>query len=444
MGLNRPEPSSMHEKDAHPAKRRKYPLSTPGPSQEKIQDLLMDFKPSQLRQVIDVALKRGDVTRCIRHIHARFPEKSPNNDHLEPLAEGWIPVKDEVVESIEKSTKPVRQYAPVPVSLKTRQPPLQPLPVEHKESLPENTIRPFVHLPKVTNGNLPTPRNSQEPFLKEIPMTPEPYLTPEPMLDTRPPPPLNPEINIHPSPQAITCNCRSGCSSTRCKCYKSGRGCSPSPSSGCKCESCVNMLNDLSSFFGTLKSSPNSSTIANITASSDLLKWIRKESRNGRFDLIHRDTIEELRSMLMGVEYGYIWSAPTFAVFSSGRLGGIERAWMRADITDEERQYVKKELFKEAFGVVGGKETEPKKNYWCFCTNQWKQTMLWEYCTKCDECRDIREWHCKGCGKRTNEESCDCKKVLNVENGVQAHGKLGPKDQLADSGGLSRPSSALG
>lgn len=229
----------------------------------------------------------------------------------------------------------------------------------------------------------------------QIPMTPDPWLTPTPEPEMNAPSsplPPSPKLNIPPTPPSMTCNCRSGCSSTRCKCYKSGRGCLPSPSSGCKCESCINMLNDLSFFFGSPKSSSDASTTVNVTASPDFLKWIRRETRNGRFDLIHPDTMEELRSMLMGVEYGDILASPTHTVFSSGKLRGIKRAWTRADITDDEREDAKKELFKEAFGIVEG---EQKKNYWCFCKNVWRKTVRWSYCLKCDECRAIRERHCE-------------------------------------------------
>ncbi|TGO53750.1 hypothetical protein BCON_0118g00030 [Botryotinia convoluta] len=154
-------------------------------------------------------------------------------------------------------------------------------------------------------------------------------------------------------------------------------------------------------------SDPQNPPILLIAASPDFLKWIRKESRNGRFDLIHPDTTEELRSMLMGVEYGDLTSPPQFPAFS-GKLGGIRKAWIRPDTTDEEREDVKKELFKEAFGVAGPKDT--KNDYWCFCKNEWKQTILWEYCTKCDECRDTRERHCEECGNRNIRKGCECQK----------------------------------
>lgn len=85
---------------------------------------------------------------------------------------------------------------------------------------------------------------------------------------------------------------------------------------------------------------------------------------------------------------------------------------MRADITDDEREDVKKELFKEAFAVIKGTGNE-KKVYWCFCTNQWKQSRLWQFCTKCDECRDVRERHCERCGKRNIGVVCECNVVLN-------------------------------
>ncbi|KAI9646261.1 hypothetical protein NHQ30_005701 [Ciborinia camelliae] len=397
MVLSRPEPSSMRGHDEQPAKRRKYPLSRPAPTLETIRDLMMDFKPSQLRQVIDVALNGGDVKRYIQHIHARLPRKSPYKDQSEPLAAGCVPAKDEVVQSIEIYSPLPERHAPVPAPQEA-EPPLQPFPAGIKDGLHGNGTRLFVHLSKVATNeqidNLPTPRNLQGPLPKEIPMTPDPYLTPEPEFDTHPTSLPKLKTHIRPPPPTVTCNCRSGCTSTRCKCYRSGRGCLPSPFSGCKCESCINMLNDLSSFFGSPKP-PGSPVTANIAASPDLLKWIRKESRNGRFDLFHPDTIEELRSMLMGVEYGRVRSSPTFAVFSSGKLAGIRRAWMRADITDDERDDVKKELFKEAFGVTEGEGKEPKEYYWCFCTNSWEKTVLWEYCTKCDMCRNVRERHCE-------------------------------------------------
>ncbi|QSZ35169.1 hypothetical protein DSL72_008036 [Monilinia vaccinii-corymbosi] len=373
------------DNDARLAKRRKYPLSTPGPSHQIIQDLLMDLKPSQLRQVIDVALKGGDVKRCIRHIHARLPMESPNEDHSDLLAPNGVPVKDEVIESIEILPVPERRLPPVAAPLEIRQLTLQSSSIEQQEVLPDNVTQALVHLPKLANnGNLLTPRNSQKTFPKEVPMISEPHLAPEPDLDTHPSPSLNPQIHMR-SPQAVTCNCRSGCFSTRCKCYKSGRGCSPSPFSGCKCESCVNMLNDLSSFFGF----PKSSSGLGLAVSPDLMKWIRRGSRNGRFDLLHPDTMEELRSMLMGVEFGDIRSPPTLAAFSSGKLGAIRRAWARVDLTDDEREDVRKELFTEAFGVVDGEAQDSKREYWCFCENTWKQTALWQYCAEFDECRNI-------------------------------------------------------
>ncbi|KAJ8065513.1 hypothetical protein OCU04_006195 [Sclerotinia nivalis] len=394
MGSSQAEHSSMHESAAHPAKRRKSTHNS-----ETIEDLLVDFEPSQLRQVIEIALRKGNVTKCIRHIHDKLPGKSPPENHSEPLVTDSAPVIDEVIESIEKSPLPLRHLNPVPATKETRQPPPQPLSAKRKEGLSDNATQSFIDLPKTTSGgNLPTPRNSQEP--KEIPMTPEPEIDAHSSLP-------EPELYVCPPPAVTTCNCRSGCSSTRCKCFKSGHGCSPSPSSGCKCESCVNMLNDLSSFFGSPKSSD-----FKIAASPDLLKWIRKESRNGRFDLIHPDTIEELRSMLMGVEYGDILSPPNFPVFS-GKLRGIRKAWMRPDITDDEREDVKKELFKEAFGVMA----EPKNDYWCFCKNEWKQTILWAFCAKCDECRDTREWHCEKCGNRNIVENCECQRGIKRKKG---------------------------
>ncbi|THV44013.1 hypothetical protein BGAL_0766g00010 [Botrytis galanthina] len=356
------------------SKRRKARLTTP--STKPIQELLRNFKPSQLREVINEALNsdNGNVTKCIHDIHALSSRKLPIEDYSKPLDAGQVPVDDEVVESIEKSPTKLRQDAPA--------------------SAPKGLSV------TATNGNLPTPRSSQEP--KEIPMTPEPWMTPVPQPNAQPSPLPEAEQYNSPPVQLTTCNCRSGCISTRCKCFKSGRGCSPSPSSGCKCDSCANMLNDLSIFFG----SPKSPDVP-VSASPDFLKWIRKESRNGRFDLIHPDTIEELRSMLMGVEYGDMTSPPQFPAFS-GKLRGIGKAWMKSDITDEERKEVKKELFKEAFGVAGPKDT--KNDYWCFCKNEWKQTILWEYCTKCHECRDTREWHCGECGNRNIGKGCECQK----------------------------------
>ncbi|KAM0147580.1 hypothetical protein ACHAPC_003447 [Botrytis cinerea] len=358
-----------------PSKRRKVRLNTP--STKSITELLRNFKPSQLRKVIDKALNNGNVTKCIRDIHAQSSRKLPTENHSEPLVAGQVRIYDDLVESIEKSPMKLRQCAPVSAS----------------KDLSATVI----------NGKLPTPRSSREP--KEIPMTPEPWMTPEPHPNAQPSPLLEAKQNIPPPIQFTTCNCRSGCISTRCKCFKSGRGCSPSPSSGCKCDSCANMLNDLTVFFGSSKFSDSS-----ITASPDFLKWIRKESRNGRFDLIHPDTIEDLRSMLMGVEYGDMTSPPRFPAFS-GKLRGIRRAWMRPDITDEEKEDVKRELFKEAFGVAGPKDT--KNDYWCFCKNEWKQTLLWEYCLKCDECRDTREWHCSKCENRNIGKECECQKGAN-------------------------------
>lgn len=129
--------------------------------------------------------------------------------------------------------------------------------------------------------------------------------------------------------------------------------------------------------------------------------------------------MEELRSMLMGVEYGDMHSAPTFTVFSSAKLGEIGRAWMRANITEDERDDLQKELFKEAFAVMEGEAREPEKAYWCFCKYEWRQSIQWQYCTKCDECRDIREWHCDKCGKRNTEGVCECAKVLGEESLAQ-------------------------
>ncbi|RAL60777.1 hypothetical protein DID88_009882 [Monilinia fructigena] len=161
----------MHENNTYHAKRRKYPLYTPGPSHEVIQDLLMDFKPSQLRQVIDVALKGGDVKRFIRHIHARLPRKSPNEDQSDLLATSWVPIKDEVIQNIEISPMPERRFLPMPLLQQNRQPPAQssPVHVEHKDVLSHNATQSLVHLPELANnGNLPTPRNSAEPFPKEV------------------------------------------------------------------------------------------------------------------------------------------------------------------------------------------------------------------------------------------------------------------------------------
>ncbi|KAB8297027.1 hypothetical protein EYC80_002425 [Monilinia laxa] len=159
----------MHENNTHPAKRRKYPLSTPGPSHEVIQDLLMDFKPSQLRQVIDIALKGGDVKRYIRHIHARLPSKSPNEDQSDLLAINLVPIKDDVIQSIELSPMPERRLLPVPALQQNRQPPAQSSHVENKDILSRNATQSLVYLPKLANnGNLPTPRNSAEPFPKEV------------------------------------------------------------------------------------------------------------------------------------------------------------------------------------------------------------------------------------------------------------------------------------
>ncbi|KAF7959814.1 hypothetical protein EAE96_001420 [Botrytis aclada] len=354
------------------SKRRKVRLTTP--SAKTVQELLWNFKPSQLRKVIDEALNNGNVIKCIQDIHARSSRELPIEDYSEPSVADQVPVDDELLQSIEKSPIKLRQCTPV--------------------SAPNNLSATAI------NGNLPTPRSSWEP--KEIPMTPEPWMTPEPQPSARPSPLPEAEQYIPPPIQITICNCRSGCISTRCKCFKSGRGCSLSPSSGCKCDSCANMLNDLTAFFGSPKFSDSS-----VPASPDFLKWIRKESRNGRFDLIHSDTMEELRSMLMGVEYGDMISPPQFPAFS-GKLRGIGKAWMRSDITEEEREGVKKELFKEALGVAGPKDT--KNDYWCFCKNEWKQTILWEFCTKCDECRDTREWHCETCGNRNIGKGCECQK----------------------------------
>ncbi|KAF7909975.1 uncharacterized protein EAF01_003693 [Botrytis porri] len=273
-----------------PPKRRQARFTTT--SAKTLQDLLRNFKPSQLRTVIDEALNNGNVTKFIRDIHARLSRELPIEDHCQPLVAGGVPINDEVVESIEKSPVKLRQCALV--------------------SAPEDLSV------TATNGNLPTPRSSREP--KEIPMTPEPWMTPEPQSNAQPSPLPEAEQYIPPPVRFTTCNCRSGCISTRCKCFKFGRGCSPSLSSSCKCESCANMLNDLSVFFGSPKSSGSP-----VAASPDFLKWIRKESRNGRFDLIHQDTIEELRSMLMGVEYGDMSSPPQFPAFS-GKLRGIGKA----------------------------------------------------------------------------------------------------------------------
>ncbi|APA10464.1 hypothetical protein sscle_06g052340 [Sclerotinia sclerotiorum 1980 UF-70] len=392
--------SQAEHSPTHPAKRRKSTHNS-----ETIKSLLMDFKPSQLRQVIEIALSNGNLTKSIRHIHAQLPGKSSPENHSEPSTMNSAPVTDEIIESIEKSPLPRRHLNLVPETKETRQPPSQSLSAKVKEGLSDSATQSFVHIPKnVSGGNLPTPRNFQEP--KEIPMTPEPWMTPEPEIDAHSLLP-EPELYVCPPPVIATCNCRSGCSSTRCKCFKSGHGCSPSPSSGCKCESCVNMLNDLSSFFGSPKSS-----YFKIAASPDFLKWIRKESRNGRFDLIYPDTIEELRSMLMGVKFGDTSSPPNFPVFS-GKLRGIRRAWMKANITDDEREDVKKELFKEAFGVMA----EPKNDYWCFCKNEWRQTILWAFCAKCDECRDTREWHCEKCGHRNIGENCECKRAIKRKKG---------------------------
>lgn len=132
----------------------------------------------------------------------------------------------------------------------------------------------------------------------------------------------------------------------------------------------------------------------------------------------------------MGVEYGDLASPPAFSAFSSGNLREIGRAWMRPDITDEGREDLKKELFKEAFGVIEG---EPTKEYWCFCTNEWKQTTHFVYCTKCDECRDIREWHCGGCGERNIGGSCICERASNEDNGFEEGGSQVSEGTLAAS-----------
>lgn len=168
MNLSLPESSFMRGNDARPAKRRKYPLSTPGPSREIIQDLLMDFRLSQLRQVIDVALKNGDVKRCIRHIHARLPRKSPIEDHSELLGTGCAPVKDEVIESIEISSMPERPLALMPAPQETRQPQLHKSSVEKKKDVLDKVTQPLQFSEVAKSSSLPTPRASHEPFPKEV------------------------------------------------------------------------------------------------------------------------------------------------------------------------------------------------------------------------------------------------------------------------------------
>ncbi|KAA8568543.1 hypothetical protein EYC84_007563 [Monilinia fructicola] len=159
----------MHHNNAHPAKRRKYLLSTPGPSDEVINDLLMDFKDTQLRQVIDVSMKGGDVRRSIRYIHARLPEKLPNEDQLDVLATSSVLDADKVIQSIEISPMPERRFFPMPAPQPNRQPPTQSSPVEHKDILSHNATQSLVYLPKLANnGNLLTPRSSTELFRKEV------------------------------------------------------------------------------------------------------------------------------------------------------------------------------------------------------------------------------------------------------------------------------------
>lgn len=121
-----------------PSKRRKVRLNTP--STKSITELLRNFKPSQLRKVIDKALNNGNVTKCIRDIHAQSSRKLPTENHSEPLVAGQVRIYDDLVESIEKSPMKLRQCAPVSAS----------------KDLYATVI----------NGKLPTPRSSREP--KEV------------------------------------------------------------------------------------------------------------------------------------------------------------------------------------------------------------------------------------------------------------------------------------
>ncbi|EDO04547.1 predicted protein [Sclerotinia sclerotiorum 1980 UF-70] len=154
--------SQAEHSPTHPAKRRKSTHNS-----ETIKSLLMDFKPSQLRQVIEIALSNGNLTKSIRHIHAQLPGKSSPENHSEPSTMNSAPVTDEIIESIEKSPLPRRHLNLVPETKETRQPPSQSLSAKVKEGLSDSATQSFVHIPKnVSGGNLPTPRNFQEP--KEV------------------------------------------------------------------------------------------------------------------------------------------------------------------------------------------------------------------------------------------------------------------------------------
>lgn len=140
MSSSRRQSSAMHESTTRSAKRRKCAPSTSSPVDAL--DLLIDMKNWQLRQVIQVALNNGNVTESIRQVHDQLSRKAPLQKQSGLVAVDSAPVKDEVIESIEKSPMPLRNSTTVPAP----------------QDLPEPT----------TNGNLPTPRSSHDPFQKEV------------------------------------------------------------------------------------------------------------------------------------------------------------------------------------------------------------------------------------------------------------------------------------
>jgi hypothetical protein len=72
------------------------------------------------------------------------------------------------------------------------------------------------------------------------------------------------------------------------------------------------------------------------------------------------------------------------------------RRW-RGERCEVRRAELVRGLFRVAFGVDEGRGSEEERDYWCFCTGEWRRRDVWRFCTLCDQCRDVREWHC-GCG----------------------------------------------
>ncbi|PQE13592.1 hypothetical protein CJF31_00005008 [Rutstroemia sp. NJR-2017a BVV2] len=365
-----------------PTKRpRQRDALTPN-SYDKIQDMVKDFKTPQFRQVVDVALNGGNVSRSIRYIHARLPTFPQDaKDDTNARRDG---------ERHRESSSPSPAQQPF-VARVVEQPAAKEARIKEEDIIESIETSPS-HLQRRAQSSIsPLPYQNQIPYVI-IPQAPtRPIRT-----TTRSPSDQSRTLSPHPHPRIYTpiprtsCNCTASCTGTRCKCYKSGRGCSV----GCTCISCVNMLNDLELFFGS----------NTVRASPDFMKWIQRERRGGGYDLLHEETVEGLRGMVMGEEAG----GKGRGVVGVGEgVGEMMRRW-RGERCEVVRGKLVRGLFRAAFGVDEGRGIAEEEDYWCFCTGEWRRRDIWRFCTLCDQCRDVGEWHCRCEGVNNGQVCVEC------------------------------------